>query len=424
MSRTDSRIGRVAMLSTHGYFDPVPQLGRTDTGGQVVYVLELARALSRLGIETDIYTRWFDRSQPQIDPVPDSPGTRVIRVPAGPWEFIAKEEIYEVLPELAANMTAFVREQAIDYALFHGHYVDAGIVTLDVAAALGRPAFFTAHSLGAWKRQQMGGDPEEMDARYRFRHRVAEELRIFRSVAAQTVTSEVQKGKLSELYGFSSDNIAVIQPGVDIQRFRPLTEGEAPLDTGLPARYVLCLSRIDANKGHDLLLNAFDIVRKSVPDVRLVIGGGSANPEEREAGVLANIRNIIAERGMADRVSFTGYITDEMMAPTYRQAEMFVLPSLFEPFGMTAQEAMACGVPVVASKLGGIRDVITTGETGLLVDPSDAAEFAASMTRLLEDRRLHTAIGAAGQRSVAESYSWEAIAGRFVALYRQYLHTR
>ncbi len=409
------------MLSTHGYFDPVPQLGRTDTGGQVVYVLELAKALSRLGIETDIYTRWFDRSQRQIDPVPGSPGARVIRIPAGPWEFIAKEEIYDVLPELAANMTAFIRQQALDYALFHGHYVDGGIVTLDVAAALGRPAFFTAHSLGAWKRQQMGGDPNDMDARYRFRHRIAEELRIFNSVAAQTVTSEVQKGKLAELYSFSADNIVIIPPGVDVDRFRPLAAGEAPVDTGLPARYILCLSRIDANKGHDLLLNAFDIVRKSVPDVRLVIGGGSANPEEREAGVLANIWNIITKRGMTDRVSIIGYIADEMMAPTYRQAEMFVLPSLFEPFGMTAQEAMACGVPVVASKLGGIRDVITTGENGLLVDPANAAEFAAGITRLLEDDRLRAAIGTAARRSVAETYSWEAIANRSVALYEKYL---
>jgi len=424
MGRTDSRIGRIAMLSVHGYFDPVPQLGRTDTGGQIVYVLELAKALGRLGIETDIYTRWFDRSQPQIDPVPDYPGTRVIRIPAGPWEFIDKEVIYDVLPELAANMTAFIREQALDYSLFHGHYVDSGIVTLKVAADLGLPAFFTAHSLGAWKRQQMGGDPKEMDARYRFRHRIAEELRIFNSVTAQTVTSEVQKDKLAELYGFSADNVVVIPPGVDIHRFRPLAVGEKRVDTGLPARYVLCLSRIDTNKGHDLLLYAFDIVRKSVPDVHLVIGGGSANPEERETGVLANIRGIIAERGMADHVDITGYIADDMMAPIYRHAEVFVLPSLFEPFGMTAQEAMACGVPVVASRLGGIRDAITTGENGLLVDPSDATEFAAGITRLLEDDRLRKAIGAAGQRSAVEGYSWEAIAGRFIAFYEHYLPTR
>ena len=126
----------IAMLSTHGYFDPVPTLGRTDTGGQVVYVLELAKALSRTGIKVDIYTRWFDRSQAQVDPVPGIPDVRIIRIPAGPWEFIPKEFIYDLLPELAENMIEFIRSQNIDYDIFHGHYVDAGIVTLELVNQL------------------------------------------------------------------------------------------------------------------------------------------------------------------------------------------------------------------------------------------------------------------------------------------------
>jgi mannosylfructose-phosphate synthase len=143
---TSDGIRSIAHLSTHGYVDPVPQLGRTDTGGQVVYVLQLAKALSTLGIHVDIYTRWFDRSKRQIDPLPDHPEVRVVRIPAGPWTFIPKETIYDVLPELAENTVEFIRGHDLDYDLFHGHYVDAGIVTLDVAKALDRPAFFTAHS--------------------------------------------------------------------------------------------------------------------------------------------------------------------------------------------------------------------------------------------------------------------------------------
>ena len=154
------------MLSTHGYFDPVPQLGRTDTGGQVVYVLQLAKALSKCKVKVDIYTRWFDSSKKQIDPMPDCPGVRVIRVRAGPWEFIPKEEIYDILPELAENVIRFIQEKNIRYDLFHGHYVDGGIVSLDVAKAFGKPTFFTAHSLGAWKREQMGGEPKEMENKY------------------------------------------------------------------------------------------------------------------------------------------------------------------------------------------------------------------------------------------------------------------
>ncbi|UCB42000.1 MAG: glycosyltransferase [Dehalococcoidales bacterium] len=423
MNQKTSSLKNICMLSTHGYFDPVPQLGRTDTGGQVVYVLQLAKALTTHGIKVDIYTRWFDRDKPQIDPVPDNVDVRIVRIPAGPWEFIPKEEIYNVLPELAGNMTGFIREHNLDYNLFHGHYVDAGIVTLDVARALNRPAFFTAHSLGAWKKEQMGGDPVEMEKKFRFSHRIAEELRVFRSVRAQTVTTDVQREKLRELYGFTSDDITVIPPGVDIHTFRPMESEEASMDIGLVDRYILCLSRIDSNKGHDLLLNAFDLVCKSVPDIHLVIGGGStskAGPTELE--VLADMKRIIAEKDMGHRVHITGYIPDEHLVATYRQAAMFVLPSLFEPFGMTALEAMACGRPVVASRLGGIREVVTSEESSLLVDPADPREFSAAIIRLLNDEQLSQRIGEQGRYIVRERYSWAAIAAQHIEFYEQYLN--
>jgi mannosylfructose-phosphate synthase len=414
-------VRRVAMLSTHGYFDPVPQLGRTDTGGQVVYVLELAKALAGLGIPVDIYTRWFDRTQPQIDSVPGHPDVRVIRIQAGPWEFIAKEFIYDVLDELSENMVKFIREKGLEYDLYHGHYVDAGIVTLNVSSALQRPAFFTAHSLGAWKRSQMGGDPDEMERKFNFEHRIDEELRIFKEAAAQTMTTEVQREKLAELYGYEAANIEVIPPGVDVDLYRPLGEGEAEPDIGMPERYVFCLSRIDSNKGHDLLLNAWDRVRKEVDGVDLVIGGGSPKPQERERKILDGIQAIIEEKGLTDRVRMTGYVPDEKMAPSYRQAELFVLPSLFEPFGMTVLEAMSCGTPVVASRLGGIRSVVNSSENGILVDPSDAREFAEGMTRLLKSPEEAKKIGRAGRETVVQSFSWKAIAVRHLAFLGKYL---
>lgn len=419
------RVGRVCMLSTHGYVDPIPQLGRTDTGGQVVYVLELSKALSRLGHRVDIYTRGFERSKPPVDPVPDHPGVRVVRIPAGPWEFIPKEQIYGVLPELAANMVEFIREQRLDYDLFHGHYVDAGIVTLEVASALERPAFFTAHSLGAWKREQMGGDPEEMERRFNFNHRTAEELRIFRSVRAQTVTTEVQRDKIKELYGHRAENIHVIPPGVDVDLFRSLGPDEQEGETGLPTPYILCLSRIDTNKGHDLLLHAFDLVRRAVPAVHLVIAGGSPQPESREQGVLDMIDAIIDQKDLRNLVRhIPGHVDRRTLASYYRRAALFVLPSLFEPFGMTALEAMACNTPVVASRLGGIRNVIESGVNGLLVDPSDTEELAGAMIHLLSEPNFSRRIGSAGRETVRERFSWEAIARRHLELYDGYLNSR
>ena len=417
----DSRIRHICMLSTHGYFDPIPQLGRTDTGGQVVYVLQLAKALSTRKIKVDIYTRWFDFSKRQIDPVPDYPDVRVIRIRAGPWEFIPKEEIYDILPELSENMMGFIQEKNLNYDLFHGHYVDGGIVALDIAKALDKPPFFTAHSLGAWKREQMGGEPEEMERKYKFSRRVSEELRIFRSVKAQTVTTEVQKERLEQLYGFTSDNVIVIPPGVDVHTFRPLKPGEMKTKTGLPERYVFCLSRLDANKGHDLLLNAFNIVRKAIPDVHLVIGGGSPKPQQRELEVLAIMRKLIDNMGIHSRVHIIGYVPDELLVTYYQYALMFVIPSIFEPFGMTALEAMACGKPVIASKFGGIKDVISSGENGLLIDPSNTSEFADAMIKLLNDRQLSKGIGQAGGKTIQRHFSWESIAKRHISFYRKYM---
>jgi len=416
----DSEIKSICMLSTHGYFDPVPQLGRTDTGGQVVYVLELSKALSTRNIKVDIYTRWCEASKPQIDPVPGYPDVRVIRIPSGACGFVPKEEIYDFLTELVENMIAFIKENGLQYDLYHGHYVDAGIVALDVARAFDKPAFFTAHSLGAWKRAQMGGDPEEMERKYKFSHRIAEEFRVFKSVKAQTVTTAVQKEKLEQLYGYKVDDVVVIPPGVDVHTFRPLERGEEK-KTELPDRYIFCLSRIDANKGHDLLLNAFDLVRKEVPDVHLVIGGGSPQPKDTELEVLTKIKAIIEGKGLHDRAHVIGYVPDGLMVPSYQQAEFFVLPSIFEPFGMTVLEAMACGTPVVASRFGGIREVISSGKNGLLVDPSNTSQFAKAMVRLLKNRDFADNMGQKGRQTIQKQFSWEAIAGKHVAFYERFM---
>jgi mannosylfructose-phosphate synthase len=423
MMHAQKDIKRIAMLSTHGYFDPVPQLGQTDTGGQVVYVLELSKALARQGYKVDIFTRWFDQSRKQVDPVPDHPNVRIVRIPAGEWEFIPKEFIYDVLPELSKNMIQFIRDNDLDYDLFHGHYVDAGIVTLEVAKAFDKPAFFTAHSLGAWKKDQMGGDPEEMEEKFNFQKRIDEEMRIFRSVNAHTLTSQVQKEKLNELYGYDASNIEIIPPGVNIHTYHVPTEEEKQKPTDLPDKYIFCLSRIDTNKGHDLLLHAFDIVRKEIDDIHLVIGGGSPNPKPREKSVFDKMKQIISDKNM-DRVHIIGYVPDEKLVQYYQQAEMFVLPSLFEPFGMTSQEAMACGKPVVASKFGGIRNTITHEKNGMLVNPEDPNEFAEGMLKILRDDSFRDKLGEEANRLIVDHYSWEAMADRHIELYKQYYNNK
>ncbi|MBN1338701.1 MAG: glycosyltransferase [Bacteroidales bacterium] len=414
----------IGLLSTHGYFDPVPQLGRTDTGGQVVYVLELAKAIARHGIKVDIITRWFEKEKEPYDPVPGHPAVHVVRIPCGPWEFIPKEFIYDVLPALRDNFLDYIRKNQIDYDLFHGHYVDAGIVAIETAKELGKPSFFTAHSLGAWKRDQMGGDPDEMEKNFNFGLRIAEELRIFRTVNAQSLTSVLQKEKLNTLYPFDADNIEIIPPGVDVHRYTLPGPGYKKVKTDLHEDYIFCLSRIDTNKGHDLLLEAFADVAGQNKTVSLVIAGGSPEPKPRETEVFNMIRKIIAQKKLEGRVQLIGYVPDDLMATYYRQCLFFVLPSIFEPFGMTSQEAMACGKTVVASRFGGIRNVITHGVNGLLVDVRNKNEFTGAMLQMINDPEKRETIGLNANKNILENFSWEAIAGRFLDFYSKYLERR
>ncbi len=411
---------RIAMLSTHGYFDPIPILGETDTGGQVVYVLELSKALARKGIKVDIYTRWFDHNRRQVDPLPGFPDVRVIRIPAGPWEFIVKEEIYNLLPELTDNLSAYIRKNKLDYDLFHGHYVDAGIVTTGLAKIFGKPAFFTAHSLGAWKREQMDGNADEMERQFNFNHRISEEKRIFDTLNGHTVTSRLQLDKLRALYNYLGENVEIIPPGVNVHKFKPLAPGELPQKTSLPEKYIFCLSRVDSNKGYDLLLNAFARVCKKFNDVYLVTGGGSANPQPRELEVLDMMHRIMKEKGIGDKIVFVGHVEEQLMVPYYQNAQFFVMPSIFEPFGMTAQEAMASGIPVIASRFGGINTVLTHEKDGLLIDPKNEDEFAGSMIRLLEDRAYRDELGKAASILVHRDFSWEAMADRHLPFYNKY----
>jgi mannosylfructose-phosphate synthase len=311
----------------------------------------------------------------------------------------------------------------LDYDIYHGHYVDAGIVCLEVAAAFSRPSFFTAHSLGAWKRERIGGDPAEMDKTFNFTKRVEEELKLFKSVAAQSVTSTEEMEKIQELYDFGSSRMEFIPPGVDVHEFRPLNDGELEVETRieLPKDYIFMVSRIARPKGHDLLLPAFLRLTKEFPDVHLVIAGGSADPDDEELEVLADLNGFIGENGLSNRVHPVGGIAHDDLPPYFRRARLFVLPARYEPFGMTALEAMSCRAPAVISRFAGIEENLTSGEDCLLVDPHESGEFAAALASLLSDEGLADGLARKGRETVLERFSWEAIAARYMEFYSKYV---
>jgi mannosylfructose-phosphate synthase len=405
------------MMSVHGYFDPEPILGATDTGGQVTYVLELSKHLAALGMKVDIFTRRFgDRSE--VAPVNDH--VRVIRIPCGDDQFIRKEDLFPHLDEFVDNMADYITKNALNYQLLHAHYWDAGFAAMKLAEKLDKIFIYTAHSLGAWKKEQMGGPPDQMEKLFKFSERIHWENIIFRKATAQTVTTLDGKETYSRLYDFESPDLEIIPPGVDTGRFRPLEQDEDDKELDVPERFIFSLSRIDSNKGIDYLIRAFAHAKEKA-DTRLVIGGGSKNPKDHEVEVKNDLERLVAELDLGEGVRFTGYIPDELLEVYYRKARVFVLPSKYEPFGMTVLEAMACGTPVVATGLGGLRHVLHDDKDSLLVDPSDTDEFAAAISRMLSDRSVASRLAKNGLKLVREQYSWDSIAKRTLSFYERYL---
>jgi len=422
MEANNHKYRNVCMLSTHGYFDPVPELGKIDTGGQVLYVLNIAYSLSKMGINVDIYTRWFDPSKKQIEIIHDSL-IRIIRIPAGGWGFVPKEQIYDLLPELSENMIDFIKENGLDYDLYHGHYVDAGIVALEVAEAFLKPVFFTAHSLGAWKKQLVGGDPEKMDKKYNFKHRISEEKRIFQSINGQTVTSREEIDKIEHLYNFKPERIEFIPPGVDVHKFRPLHQGEKEEkpDITLPDKYIFMASRTSNVKGHDLLLKAYVKVLEEFNNVNLVFCGDVECQDIEGLKVLSRIKSLVKKNQIKENVKLLGCIPNDFLPVFYRKAEIYVLPARFEPFGMAALEAMACRVPVVISKYAGIQENLTNGQDFLKVDPYNTQQLADAIIHLLKDEKFANRLAEKGRETVLNKFSWEAIAERFIEFYDTYI---
>ena len=412
-------IKNIAHFSVHGYFDPEPVLGSTDTGGQVTYVLELSKQMANLDdIRVDIYTRQFEGRE-RIAPVNDR--VRVIRLPCGPDRFIRKEDMFPHWDEYVDNVQAFLRNNRLHYEVLHAHYWDAGYVCMKLGERLRQPFFYTAHSLGAWKKEQMGGDPVEMERLFKFEERIHWENIVFRAARAHTVTTHDGKETYKRLYGFETPDMDVIPPGVDVHRFRPLAPGEKERDVPTPGTYVFALSRIDSNKGHRELIRAFARVCASVPEAHLLIGGGSKEPKRHEIDVKNELVSLIDELELGDRAQFTGYIHDEDLATYYRKAKAFVLPSKYEPFGMTTLEAMSCGTPVVATKFGGIRRNLQHEHDALLVDPSDESELAAAIECVLKDEKLATKLVANGLETIRARFSWESIAATTLEFYRRYV---
>ncbi|HEX5589810.1 MAG TPA: glycosyltransferase [Candidatus Limnocylindrales bacterium] len=406
---------RILMISLHGYVSAEPELGRPDTGGQVVYVLRLSESLARLGYRVDIMTRQFER-QPAIEAVNDR--VRIIRIPSGGPALIRKEWMCDVIPEWVDNAARYVRSKNLSYAFIDSHYWDAGLAGDALSRRLGIDHVHTPHSIGSWKRDNMDGDPAELEAQYNFTRRIRDERAVYHSADALVATTPQQRDILvNGEYDVPLESVAVVPPGFDDTRFYPVssaTRQALKREAGFDGPLILALGRVADNKGYDLLLRSLPTVVSRVPAARLLLAVGSTDPTPGESRQVEDLRRLAAELGVVDRVIFHDHIADEDLADTYRMADVFALSSRYEPFGMTAVEAMACGTPAVITTEGGLWEMVAWGLEALYANPLDVEAFGHALATVLLYPRVAEQLARFGSQRARSTFTWNGIAQQLV----------
>jgi glycosyltransferase involved in cell wall biosynthesis len=397
---------RLAMISEHA--SPLATLGGEDSGGQNVYVAELAKRLGAMGHEVDVFSRRESADTPEV--VPFSEGVRVVSLAAGPAQRLPKDETFRFMPRLRDGFYGYAR--AGSYALVHANFWMSGWVACEAKRDLGLPFAQTFHALGEIKKREQGeadtSPPERRET----------ELRVVQEADRVLATCPAEIEELTTLYGADPAKLALVPCGVDLETFRPVDRREArrlvARETGVPeeAPLAVYVGRLVPRKGVDTVVEAMQLLPPSVGGRLLVVGG-------RGGSETARLRALAKGLGVSDRVHFLGSRAQGELRRYYGAADAAVSVPHYEPFGMTPLEAMACGTPVVGSRVGGVRWSVADGETGFLVPPKRPDLLAARLLRLFLDDPLRDEMGRAARRRMEETFAWEKVAREAWAVFEE-----
>ncbi|MBJ30965.1 MAG: D-inositol-3-phosphate glycosyltransferase [Acidimicrobiaceae bacterium] len=384
---------RLAVLSLHT--SPLVQPGSGDGGGMNVYVRELASALAPAGVRSTVFTRRVDDDTPTVVDV--EPGFRVVHVDAGPHD-LAKEELPSVVDEFADGLAAHLAAHP-DHDGILANYWLSGVAGHRLKHEMGLPLLTIFHTLARVKAETGDDEPQR---------RVDAESAVVGCSDVMLANSTEEVRQLVDLYGADSDRIEVVPPGVDHAFFSPGSQSVARRATGLGQGPVLLFAgRIQPLKGVDVAVRT--LAELDRPDARLVVVGGASGVDG--GAEEARLHELADAHDLADRVVFVLPQPHHVLATWYRAADVVLMPSRSESFGLVALEAAACGIPVVAAGVGGLRSLVEHGRTGYLVDGRDPADYACQVARILDDPVTAARMSvAATERSW--SYTWSATAGR------------
>lgn len=411
----------IAMISYHTC--PLATLGGKDTGGMNVYVRDLTRYLGKHDIHVDVFTRSQDEHVPHV--LHDLGfGNRIVHIPAGPEIPIEKKELPIYLPEFITGIKEFANSKNIQYDLIHSHYWMSGIAALSLKKDWQIPVLQMFHTLARLKQTQSYFSHDDDETRSENEQRVMDG--VDRIIAATQDESE----KMTQLYHISSSKISIIPPGVDTTHFYPIPADEAKAFVGVPRneKMLLFVGRIEPLKGIDKILYAIANLHKgdvlSICPNYLIIIGGDPNAATVEMNQeMARLQQLCKDLNINNLVLFLGKQSQDTLPYYYSAAEIVLVPSHYESFGLVALEAMACGVPVIATQVGGLSLLVKNGVTGYTVPDNDPQTLELSMTQLIckDEIRKQMSLNA---YKYAKKYSWDKITPRIIEEYKNLINNK
>lgn len=367
-----------------------------------VYIREVAEEMAGRGVRSDIFTRRNDPDEPGVQEM--APGARVFTVAAGPARQVHKDR----LPRLVRRFADSIADVG-PYDVIHAHYWLSGVAGAFLKKLWGAPLVVSFHTLARVKDGSSTGDTPEPIFRKRG------EARVIEAADRIIAPTETERAQLIELYGADPERIHVVPPGVDLLRFAPGDDVEARRRFGFgDDPTIVFVGRLQPFKGTDIAVHALAQLRRMVPDARLVIVGGDSPRGSR--GERMRLRLAARRLGVADRLQFLEPVPHRELPDLYRAADVVVVPSASESFGLVALEAAACGTPVVATAVGGLRLTVRDGETGYLVGRRDPAGFAAALSRVLADPSARRRLGGNAVR-LAQRFPWSSTSDGILEAY-------
>ncbi len=385
-------VERAAFIAFHAC--PLAAPGQGKSGGMNVYVRELCRAMGESGILIDIYTREHENGFGIEEIVP---GVRVIHLPGGPAS-AGVGELYPHLPGFLQEVNAFREQEGSSYDVVHSHYWLSGWIGQRLSQSLGIPHVVTFHTLALIKMQSRAGETEPEE-------RAAVERETMLSADRIIAFSTHERDAMARLYGADPARVMLAPCGVDLGKFRPLDQKEVRKRLGLNGEKVLLyVGRVEPLKGLDLLVETAAQMEAEEENVRMmVVGGGPGEPETDR------VRRLAEERQVHGLIDFVGRVSHDELPLYYNAADVCIVPSYYESFGLVALESMACGTPVVASRVGGLPTIVHHGHTGYLKSWRCPEAFAHSVEMIISSSSLQESMGVAA-RQRAELMGWSNVA--------------